>query len=191
MEEYIEYNKIYAHADKSGKVTDIFSVAFKTPDENDICIDERNTDRHGAQCYQVYDEYGVANYAIVNGALIERDKTAEITKIKTTIEYPKIVENKIRTKYSVSAELAILRQRETKPEEFAEYNAFCEACKAEAKDIVDYVLETNDNIDGNLSDETEFAFNTKVGENLVITPSGKKYKLIVDDNGLLSTSEVV
>ena len=89
MEEgYIEYNKIYAHADESGKVTDIFSEAFKTPAENDICIDETNTDRHGAQRYQVYDENGIANYAIVNGVLVERDKSAELAKIKTTIDYP-------------------------------------------------------------------------------------------------------
>ena len=132
-EGYIEYNKIYAHADESGKVTDIYSEAFKTPAENDICIDETNTDRHGAQRYQVYDENGIANYAIVNGALSERDKTAELARIKNTIEYPQLVENKIRTKYSVSAELAILRQRNSKPEEFATYNSFCELCKSEAK----------------------------------------------------------
>ena len=133
MNEYIEYNKIYARADESGKVTDIFSEAFKTPAENDVCIDETNTDRHGAQRYQVYDENGIANYALVNGALVARDKSAELAKIKTTIEYPQLVEKKIRTKYSVSAELAILRQRNSKPEEFAEYNSFCELCKAEAK----------------------------------------------------------
>ena len=133
MEEYIEYNKIYAHADESGKVTDIFSEAFKTPAENDVCIDETNTDRHGAQRYQVYDEHGIANYAIANGVLVIRDKTAELSRIKNTIEYPQLVENKIRKKYSVIAELAILRQRNTKPEEFAEYNAFCELCKSEAK----------------------------------------------------------
>lgn len=133
MDEYIEYNKIYAHADESGKVTDIYGEAFKTPAENDVCIDETNTDRHGAQRYQVYDENGIANYAIVNGALVERDKAAELAEIKVTIDYPQLVENKIRTRYSVSAELAILRQRDTKPEEFAEYNAFCESCKAEAK----------------------------------------------------------
>ena len=133
MDEYIEYNKIYAHADESGKVTDIYSEAFKTPSENDVCINATNTDRHGAQRYQVYDEHGIANYAIVNGVLVARDKTAELSIIKNTIEYPQLVENKIRTKYSVSAELAILRQRNSKPEEFAEYNAFCELCKSEAK----------------------------------------------------------
>ena len=135
MEEgYIEYNKIYARANENGIVVDIFSEAFKTPAENDICIDETNTDRHGAQRYKVYDENGIANYAIVNGALVERDKSAELAEIKTTIDYPQLVESKIRKKYSVSAELAILRQRDTKPEEFAEYNAFCELCKSEAKD---------------------------------------------------------
>lgn len=133
MDEYIEYNKIYAHADESGKVTDIYSEAFKTPAENDVCINATNTDRHGAQRYQVYDEHGIANYALVNGLLVERDKSAELAEIKTTIDYPQLVESKIRTKYSVSAELAILRQRDTKPEEFAEYNAFCELCKVEAK----------------------------------------------------------
>ena len=128
-----EYNKIYARVNANGIVVDIFSEAFKTPEENDVCIDETNTDRHGAQRYQVYDEHGIANYAIVNGALVERDKTAELAKIKTTIDYPQLVENKIRTKYSVSAELAILRQRDTKPEEFAEYNAYCEQCKVQAR----------------------------------------------------------
>lgn len=43
------------------------------------------------------------------------------------------VEKRIRKRYSLSAELAILRQRDTKPEEFAAYNAFAEECKAEVK----------------------------------------------------------
>ena len=140
MEGYIEYNKIYARVNANGIVVDIFSEAFKTPAENDVCIDETNTDRHGAQRYQVYDENGIANYAIVNGVLVARDKTAELSIIKNTIEYPQLVENKIRKKYSVSAELAILRQRNSKPEEFAEYNAFCELCKAEAKNQLNVKL---------------------------------------------------
>jgi hypothetical protein len=43
------------------------------------------------------------------------------------------IERRIRKRYSLSAELAILRQRDTKPEEFAAYNAFAEECKAEVK----------------------------------------------------------
>ena len=128
-----EYNKIYARINANGVVVDIFSEAFKTPTENDVCINATNTDRHGAQRYKVYDENGIANYVIVNGVLVVRDKTAELERIKNTITYPQLVENKIRKKYSISAEFAILRQRNSKPDEFAEYNAFCELCKSEAK----------------------------------------------------------
>ena len=48
-------------------------------------------------------------------------------------EYASLVDKKIRAKYSISAELAILRQRDTKPEEFEAYNAYVEACKADVK----------------------------------------------------------
>ena len=47
--------------------------------------------------------------------------------------YEELVVQKIRERYTIDDELAILRQRETKPDEFAEYNDFCEQCKAEAK----------------------------------------------------------
>ena len=40
---------------------------------------------------------------------------------------------KIRKRYSLNQELALLRQRDTKPEEFAEYNAYVEQCKSEVK----------------------------------------------------------
>lgn len=39
----------------------------------------------------------------------------------------------IRKRYTVNQEFAILRQRDTKPEEWEAYNAYCEECKAEAK----------------------------------------------------------
>ena len=47
--------------------------------------------------------------------------------------YANLVSKLIREKYSVDDEMAILRQRDTKPEEYADYNAFCEECKAKAK----------------------------------------------------------
>ena len=49
------------------------------------------------------------------------------------IPYEQRVVNRIRKVYSVDDELAILRQRDTKPEEFAEYNAFVEKIKAEER----------------------------------------------------------
>lgn len=51
----------------------------------------------------------------------------------TTAEYEAEVERRIRERYSVSQELAILRQRQAKPEEFAAYDAYAETCKAEAR----------------------------------------------------------
>lgn len=39
------------------------------------------------------------------------------------------IERRIRLRYSLSEELAILRQREEKPSEFAAYHAYAEECK--------------------------------------------------------------
>lgn len=47
--------------------------------------------------------------------------------------YPNLVSRLIRERYSVNDEIAILRQRDIKPEEYEAYNAFCEDCKARAK----------------------------------------------------------
>lgn len=47
--------------------------------------------------------------------------------------YENLVESKIRQRYTLSQELAILRQRDTKQDEYQEYFNYCEACKAEAK----------------------------------------------------------
>lgn len=48
--------------------------------------------------------------------------------------YPDLVSEKIRQRYSINAELAILRQRDGKPEEFEEYNTYAEQCKQEARE---------------------------------------------------------
>ena len=52
--------------------------------------------------------------------------------------YGKVVDKLIRRKYPLSAELAILRQKDTKPEEFESYNAYVEDCKKEAKKALNY-----------------------------------------------------
>lgn len=48
--------------------------------------------------------------------------------------YEERVEQLIRERYSLNQELAIQRQRYTKPSEFEEYFAFCEECKRIAKE---------------------------------------------------------
>lgn len=61
-----------------------------------------------------------------------------LAKLNGTREriYPELVAEKIRQKYSLNAELAILRQREEKPDEFAAYNAYAEECKKQAKEAL-------------------------------------------------------
>ena len=62
-----------------------------------------------------------------------------LAKLNGTLEndYAERVNKLIRRKYSISDELAILRQRDTKPEEFAVYNAYVEECKATVKSELD------------------------------------------------------
>lgn len=50
-----------------------------------------------------------------------------------SVNYAEAVNNKIRERYSISDEFAILRQRDEKPEEYAAYFAYCEECKAFVK----------------------------------------------------------
>lgn len=50
-----------------------------------------------------------------------------------TEAYESEIVRRIRERYSLNQELAILRQRDTKPEEFEEYNAFVEKCKSDVK----------------------------------------------------------
>lgn len=51
-------------------------------------------------------------------------------------EYENKIVALIRKKYNVNQELAILRQRDTKPEEFAKYNEYVEQCKSEVKNAL-------------------------------------------------------
>lgn len=50
--------------------------------------------------------------------------------------YKTLTEAYIRERYSVSDELALLRQRNVKKDEFDAYFDFCEECKARAKEII-------------------------------------------------------
>ena len=68
-----------------------------------------------------------------NGSYVEIN---DIKFEQPIIPYEQRVVNRIRERYSVDDELAILRQRDTKPEEFAEYNAFVENIKAEERGAV-------------------------------------------------------
>ena len=66
-----------------------------------------------------------------------RDMTAEEKAAleNEVLPYEERVVNRIRAVYSVNDELAILRQRDTKPHEFSEYNRIVEAIKAEERRV--------------------------------------------------------
>lgn len=73
-----------------------------------------------------------------NGAIVyEYEEAPEATDNGTEtspvpMDYGETVNGLIRRKYTLSEELAILRQRGTKAEEFEAYNAYAESCKEEA-----------------------------------------------------------
>lgn len=87
---------------------------------------------------------GKGNYHVnMNVREVER-KMGETTMIIyeydtiKTFGYPTygvVVDALIRERYTQSDELAIQRQRDTKPDSFAEYNDYCEWCKSSAKPI--------------------------------------------------------
>lgn len=62
-------------------------------------------------------------------------KPKELTEEeKWALGYEERVIALIRSRYSIDQELAILRQRDVKPQEFEEYNSFVEECKKQAKE---------------------------------------------------------
>jgi len=60
-------------------------------------------------------------------------KIVEVEQEQVVIPYKDRIISRIRGIYSVDDEIALLRQRDTKPEEFAKYNAFVEQIKSEEK----------------------------------------------------------
>lgn len=78
-----------------------------------------------------------------NGAIVyEYEEAPETTEDGTEIppvpmDYGETVNELIRRKYTLSEELAILRQRGTKAEEFEAYNAYAESCKEEAISLIE------------------------------------------------------
>ena len=59
---------------------------------------------------------------------------AEMNEPALSFVYEQRIVLRIREKYSVDDELAILRQRDTKPDEFAAYNDFVERIKREERE---------------------------------------------------------
>lgn len=77
-----------------------------------------------------------------NGAIVYEYEPIPEIPIEEEHPIPKMtyeeqVVAKIRERYSIDDELAILRQRDTKPDEFEAYNAYAESCKEEARLLIE------------------------------------------------------
>lgn len=75
----------------------------------------------------------------INGewlSVVEEVPTEAMPYVEDKRTYEQKVEDYVRERYSVSAELAILRQRDVKPDEFDEYNTYVEECKSQIKSNV-------------------------------------------------------
>lgn len=74
-------------------------------------------------------------FDVQHNCVIDYDKNSdlEIVNKEKLIKYENKIVALIRQKYNVNQELAILRQRDAKPQEFAEYNEYVEQCKEQVK----------------------------------------------------------
>lgn len=81
--------------------------------------------REGREAYDEYEDIKV--YVPYTPEQMEQRKQNK---------YIELVGRFMRERYSINDELAILRQRDLKQEEFARYNAYAEECKKNAKEKV-------------------------------------------------------
>lgn len=73
----------------------------------------------------------------INGKPIQYEETLlSNSNGYENVPYEELVVQLIREKYTLDDELAIQRQKETKPDEWEAYFAYCEECKAKAKEKV-------------------------------------------------------
>ena len=119
----------------------IYSRTQEVQDENgNIEIVPMFTDEELAQPPYNYTKVEIDDkYSDCQASDFDEDLTFNLNKYnarKQVIadeEYENKIVALIRKKYNVNQELAILRQREVKPEEFAEYNEYVEQCKEQVK----------------------------------------------------------
>ena len=115
----------------------------------------------GKEVYSDSDKYvhrlGTESYfkrsTLLPGDTVDKFEEVDAIPEETGTSYNEEVNSMIRQRYSLSEELAILRQRDTKPEEFAAYNEYAEYCKVEVKNRKHENNDTfNDLVDAGLQE---------------------------------------
>lgn len=79
------------------------------------------------------DTYVKSIMMLPSDSINDYEEVDEIPKY-TREDYVNKVRELISTKYTLEDELAIQRQRDTDPDKFKEYFAYCEECKAKARE---------------------------------------------------------
>lgn len=99
----------------------------------DWCTEE-NALQMGYKIVDIDDKYSDCHFED-----FDEDFTFSLEKYQTRkqkeydVAYETEIVSLIRQRYNINQELAILRQRDTKPEEYQEYFDYVEQCKAEVK----------------------------------------------------------
>ena len=132
---YIKKQQFFKNVDELGNV---FEIQYPTRDvvsENGIITETYdNYIENGFIKVELDEQYKDCTYFDFNEDLTFNVEKYNARKQKENeFEYENKIINKIRQKYSINQELAILRQRDTKPEEYQVYFDYVEQCKAEAK----------------------------------------------------------
>ena len=82
------------------------------------------------------DSYFTRGIMLEGDSVESYEEVNEVPQIETEAEvynYDEKVNELIRERYSASQEFSILRQKETKPEEYQQYYDYCESCKRQVK----------------------------------------------------------
>lgn len=98
--------------------------------------DEEKAKSMGYTIVEIDDAYRDCSFEDFDGFEFNLEKYNARKKQENTVSYEQLVISKIRERYTIDQELAILRQRDIKPTEFAEYNSYVEQCKTDAKEEV-------------------------------------------------------
>lgn len=144
---YIKPNRFFKNVDPLGN---IFEVVYPTRDvivsQNEEILETitetyDNYIEDGYKKIELEDKYKDVEYEDFNDDLTFNLEKYNARKQKQdNDEYENKVVALIRQKYNVNQELAILRQRDAKPQEFAEYNNYVEQCKKQVKNECKQVL---------------------------------------------------
>ena len=127
---YIKKSQFFKNVDDFGN---IFELNFQKVTKEDGSIEV--IDKYlqlGFNKVELDEKYKDCNYFDFNEDFtFNLEKYNARKKLEAESKYEDLIVSKIRERYSINQELAILRQRDSKPIEYQEYYNYVEQCKEE------------------------------------------------------------